>query len=124
MYKLVVKSQFSAAHFLRDYEGSCEKLHGHNWKVELTVKGKKLNSIGLLLDFKVLKKILSEVLKELDHRLINDHPEFLEKNPSSEHLAEFIFNKVKERLKEFENVEVCQVAVYETENSCAIYSED
>ena len=123
MYKLTVKSQFSAAHFLRNYEGSCENLHGHNWIVTLTVEGKKLNSADLLIDFKELKKILKQILEELDHRLINDHPDFIEVNPSSERLAEFIFKKAKEKLKPYKGIKVKEVSVYETETSCATYYE-
>ncbi len=123
MFKLKVQDHFSAAHFLRNYEGSCEKLHGHNWKVELVVEGSQLNEIDILIDFKVLKRILKEILKELDHRLINDHPHFTEVNPSSEKLAEFIFKKAQEKLSEYPTVKVKEVTVYETEKACATYYE-
>ncbi|WP_038057933.1 6-carboxytetrahydropterin synthase QueD [Thermodesulfobacterium hydrogeniphilum] len=123
MFRLKVKDYFSAAHFLKNYGGLCENLHGHNWKVELIVEGSQLNEADLLIDFKVLKKILKEVLDELDHILINDHPYFFKVNPSSERLAEFIFKKAQEKLKKHPNIKVKEVRVYETENSCAIYFE-
>ncbi|MFN3921020.1 MAG: 6-carboxytetrahydropterin synthase QueD [Caldimicrobium sp.] len=123
MYKLKVKDQFSSAHFLRNYQGACENLHGHNWTVELIVEGEELNEIEILIDFKDLKKILKEVLEELDHRLINDHPYFREKNPSSENLARFIFEGVKEKLRGFPQVKVKEVTVYETEKASATYYE-
>ncbi len=123
MFRLKVKDHFSAAHFLRNYGGLCENLHGHNWKVELIVEGSQLNEADLLIDFKVLKKILKEILDELDHILINDHPYFINVNPSSERLAEFIFKKSQEKLKNYSNVKIKEVRVYETESSCAIYFE-
>ena len=123
MYRLKVSDYFSSAHYLRNYHGKCENLHGHNWRVELTVEGERLNESELLIDFKDLKAILKEILSELDHRLINDHPYFREKNPSSENLARFIFERAKSKLSGFEGITVKEVAVYETERACAIYSE-
>ncbi len=124
MFRLKVKNHFSSAHFLRNYGGACENLHGHNWLVELIVEGEKLNDTDLLIDFKILKNILENILKELDHKLINDHPHFINVNPSSERLAEFIFKKAQQKLKEdYPEVRVKEVRVYETESSCAIYLE-
>jgi 6-pyruvoyltetrahydropterin/6-carboxytetrahydropterin synthase len=124
MYRLKVSDYFSSAHYLRNYQGKCENLHGHNWKVELTVEGKKLNEIEILIDFKDLKAILKEILNELDHRLVNDHPYFRDRNPSSENLARFIFERAKNKLLAYDGVKVKEVAVYETEKACAIYSEE
>jgi len=123
MYKLKIQDHFSSAHFLRNYQGPCEKLHGHNWKVELTVEGEKLDQTDLLIDFKILKSILKSILKELDHQLLNDLSYFKDINPSSERIAEFIFKKVKEKLISYPNVKVKEVAVYESEKACAIYFE-
>ncbi len=91
--------------------------------VELVVEGEKLNEIEILIDFKELKNILKEVLSELDHRLINELPYFKEKNPSSENIARFIFERVKEKLKNYPNVRVKEVTVFETEKASATYSE-
>ncbi|MFN3406518.1 MAG: 6-carboxytetrahydropterin synthase QueD [Caldimicrobium sp.] len=123
MYRLKVKDTFSSAHFLRNYQGACENLHGHNWTVELIVEGEKLNDIEILIDFKELKGILKEVLEELDHRLINELPYFQEKNPSSENLAYFIFQRVREKLTTYPHIKVKEVTVYETERASATYSE-
>ncbi|BAU22781.1 6-pyruvoyl tetrahydrobiopterin synthase [Caldimicrobium thiodismutans] len=124
MYRLKVQDHFSSAHYLRNYQGACENLHGHNWKVELVVEGEKLNEIDILLDFKDIKKILKEVLSELDHRLINELPYFQEKNPSSENIARYIFDRVKDKLKVFEGVRVKEVTVFETEKASATYLEE
>lgn len=123
MYKLKIQDHFSSAHFLRNYQGPCEKLHGHNWKVELTVEGEKLDQTDLLIDFKILKSILKSILQELDHQLLNDLSYFKDINPSSERIAEFIFKKVKEKLISYPNIRVKEVAVYESEKACAIYFE-
>jgi 6-pyruvoyltetrahydropterin/6-carboxytetrahydropterin synthase len=122
MYEIIVKTHFSGAHFLREYKGKCENLHGHNWIVEATVCGENLNSTGLLYDFKSLKKALGEILDELDHTLLNDHPEFKELNPSAERIAKFIHDKLKEHLVE-SDVQIKEICVHESENSRAVYRE-
>ncbi|AEH23427.1 queuosine biosynthesis protein QueD [Thermodesulfobacterium geofontis OPF15] len=123
MFKLKVQDYFSSAHYLKDYKGPCEKIHGHNWKVELIVEGSELNSLDILIDFAILKKILKEVLFELDHKLLNEIPYFENINPSSERLAEYIFKKVKEKLSSYPNVKVKEVTVFETEKAGATYYE-
>lgn len=120
MFELTVRDEFSAAHQLRGYEGACENLHGHNWKVEAVVRGSRLNEIGILIDFKELKKALKEILSELDHRHLNEHPAFKDRNPSSENLARFIFERLEEKLAG-KPVEVFRVTVCETERACASY---
>ena len=73
MYRVVVSGSFSSAHYLRGYKGKCEKLHGHNWKIEVEVEGEELDKKGLLIDFKKLKKIL----KNMDRFILlfcNLHP--------------------------------------------------
>jgi len=88
------------------------------------VEGETLNETELLIDFKDLKGVLKEVLSELDHRLINELPYFKEKNPSSENLAKYIFERVKEKLKVFPQVRVKEVTVFETERASATYFEE
>ncbi len=124
MFKLKVRSHFSSAHYLRNYQGACENLHGHNWIVEVEVKGEKLNSIGLLIDFKELKKALKKVLSELDHRLLNELPFFKENNPSSELIAYYIFKRLEEEFSSIAEVKVSSVTVFETEGASATYYED
>src|ERR1044072_3092067 len=95
MYEVMVESEFSAAHALRGYQGKCENLHGHNWKVEVYVRGKELDSIGLLVDFKELKIVTKRVMNYLDHQNLNEITPFdNEMNPSSENIARFIFQSV------------------------------
>ena len=104
MYRLMVQSAFAAAHQLRGYEGKCEGLHGHNWRVQVMVKTDILNPTGLGIDFKVLKEILKEVLSQLDHAFLNDIEPFKTQNPSSENLARHIFEEFSNFLQHLLNV--------------------
>lgn len=122
MYELTITSDFAAAHNLRQYEGECENLHGHNWKVEVTVESKGLNKIGLAIDFKILKKILKDILDKLDHKYLNKIPPFNKENPSSENLARYIFKQFKTALKN-KGVKPAKVKVWESDNACAAYYE-
>jgi 6-pyruvoyltetrahydropterin/6-carboxytetrahydropterin synthase len=122
MYRLMVDTHFSAAHHLRGYEGECEALHGHNWKVAVQVASETLDNLGMVVDFKVLKGALSEIIRRLDHTYLNDIPPFDTLNPSSENLACHIFQELS---KSFSTavIQVTQVTVWESEGSAAIYSE-
>ncbi|PKL36104.1 MAG: 6-carboxytetrahydropterin synthase QueD [Spirochaetae bacterium HGW-Spirochaetae-1] len=122
MYLLTIEDSFASAHQLRGYRGKCENLHGHNWKVELTVKGETLNGIGLLIDFHDLKKMLKEILSILDHKNINDVPPFDKENPSSENLAEFIAGLILEKLAEISPpIQLHSLTVWESDTSRCTY---
>lgn len=123
MYRIGVWDHFSSAHYLRNYKGKCEHLHGHNWKVEVVLEGDTLDKSGMMLDFGILKKHLKEIMDALDHKCLNDDlPYFKTLSPSSEHIARYIFNSLKKRLKS-EKVTVYEVKVFESENSYAIYTD-
>ena len=98
MFEVRVTADFAAAHFLRDYNGKCENLHGHNYKVYAHVKGPQLNEGGMLLDFSKLKAALRQVCKQLDHTNLNDMSVF-DQNPSAERIAMYIYNGIIENLK-------------------------
>ena len=111
IWRLTVRDEISAGHALRHYEGKCERLHGHNFAVELTVEGDKLTeNVELLLDFKVLKRALKEELAALDHQIINEVPPFDRLNPSSENISRHIFQNVARRLAADESA--CHVRVH------------
>ena len=118
MFELMVEDNFHAAHALREYEGPCENLHGHTWKVQVFLQGEKLNKIGLLEDFRNIKNALKEVLTEFDHTLLNDLKQFQADNPSSENLARIIYAKMKKKTEL-----VNKVAVWESQNASAAYWE-
>ena len=98
MYEISVEMDFDAAHALRGYQGKCEKLHGHRFKVVASVKGNNLNEIGLAFDFTLLKKQLGEILADYDHTNLNDNAPFNWINPSSENIAVAIYQKLQEKL--------------------------
>ena len=118
MFELMVEETFDAAHALRGYEGPCENLHGHTWKVRIQLQGQKLDQIGLLEDFKVLKQELKTVLDQFDHKLLNDVKPFETENPSSENLARYIYKEMKKTKKC-----LTKVTVWESATSCAAYWE-
>ena len=97
-YELFIQADFSAAHQLREYKGKCERLHGHNWRIDLRLAGDRLNAEGLLLDFTEAKRILGEVLERFDHRYLNEVEPFDRLQPSSENIARTIAEAVAERL--------------------------
>jgi 6-pyruvoyltetrahydropterin/6-carboxytetrahydropterin synthase len=120
MYQVSVEGHFDAAHYLRDYGGKCENLHGHRFKVVVSLQTKKLNKIGLAYDFTELKRHLNEVLSKFDHTSINDVPPFDKINPSSENIATEIYGKLKDRLSR--DVTLSSVEVWESPESWVIYS--
>ena len=93
MYEVRVTADFAAAHFLRDYHGKCENLHGHNYKVYAHVRGTELDAGGMLIDFSVLKHALRSVIKKLDHTNLNDIAAFAQ-NPSAERIARYIYDEM------------------------------
>lgn len=137
MYEVRVEADFAAAHFLKDYHGKCEALHGHNYKVYAHVKGSKLDKGGMLLDFTILKKSLKDVCNQLDHTNLNDltdhnNQEVFNQNPSAERIAMYIYTGILEELKK-ENIDLSfekgktsaalfAVDVFETDTSRARYS--
>ena len=122
MYELKIISRFAAAHQLREYEGGCERLHGHNWKVEVFISGSKLEENGLLMDFKVIKEKTGKILDELDHRFLNDLEAFRSLNPSSENIARHVFTSLSRELNT-EDIRVTKVTAWESESACASYTE-
>jgi 6-pyruvoyltetrahydropterin/6-carboxytetrahydropterin synthase len=120
MYKIMVLSHFSGAHRLRYLHGKCEELHGHNWKVEVSVVSNRLNKEGVVIDFKILKQKVEKVLVSLDHTYLNDLPYFSGKEPSSENIAKYIFDRLKAELKGHPAV-LKEVTAWESETSCATY---
>ncbi len=127
MFEVRVEAGFSAAHFLRDYHGKCENLHGHNYKVFAHARGSVLDEGGMLLDFSVLKKTLRTVCKELDHTNLNNIEEF-KQNPSAERISMYIFRRICEEMPELspdenkEKASLFAVDVFETDTSRARYS--
>jgi 6-pyruvoyltetrahydropterin/6-carboxytetrahydropterin synthase len=123
MYRLMIKTSFAAAHNLINYQGDCENLHGHNWRVEVVVAAKELDKAGLGIDFKILKKQTNSLLDELDHKYLNDLTPFKNDSPSSENISRYLFGRLSETLNN-ENITVEKINVWESENACASYTLD
>jgi 6-pyruvoyltetrahydropterin/6-carboxytetrahydropterin synthase len=120
MYKVKIITSFSAAHSLRNYKGKCEALHGHNWKVEVLVSNPELNASRMVIDFSDLKSMTANVLEGLDHKHLNELDYFKEQNPSSEEIARYIFDSLKEAAAS-RGCRLEEVRVWETEAACAVY---
>lgn len=123
MYEVTISRSFSAAHTLREIGGKCEELHGHNFKVEVTVVAERLNPEGLVLDFRHLKGWTDEALAMLDHKHLNELPSFQIDNPSSENLARFIYGAIAAKV-ESRGLQVKQVTVWESDDARATYRPD
>ena len=122
MFEVSVDADFAAAHSLRGYQGKCESLHGHNYRVRLVVSGEQLDKIGLLQDFTVLKKALRGVANHLDHKHLNDLPPFDTVNPSAENLARYIYDETAKLLAgQMNGAAIASVTVWETETASATY---
>ncbi|MCX5856682.1 MAG: 6-carboxytetrahydropterin synthase QueD [Deltaproteobacteria bacterium] len=123
MYEVTIKKSFSAAHILKEIGGKCEDLHGHNFVVEVTVKGESLNKEDLLIDFRVLKGWTNEILEQLDHKYLNQIDIFKGMNPSSEQIARYIHDRLTDNMKSMD-LKVSRVTVWESENARVAYYDD
>ena len=123
MYQVSVEQHFDAAHYLRDYQGKCEALHGHRYKVVAKVKASRVDDIGLAYDFTVLKQHLDDIISRFDHTCLNDVPPFDKINPSSENIASTIYDELRPKLAEAP-VSLSCVEVWESPDSWVAYSPD
>ncbi|GLI33637.1 6-carboxytetrahydropterin synthase QueD [Desulforhabdus amnigena] len=119
-YEVKIITDFAAAHQLRNFRGKCENLHGHNWKVEVVLRGVELEECGVLVDFGEVKQATREILSSLDHLYLNDLPFFKERNPSSENIARYLFEQLSEKLDN-EKRWLYRVSAWESADACATY---
>jgi 6-pyruvoyltetrahydropterin/6-carboxytetrahydropterin synthase len=122
MYELTVQRGFSAAHHLRDYEGACARMHGHNYRVEITVAGPQPLQNGMLLDFGELKTLCDAVLDEMDHQCLNDLPQFQSPNVTAENIASYVYHAIAEKLP-FAGIKMARVRLWESDLSSVTYWE-
>ncbi|MBN1983576.1 MAG: 6-carboxytetrahydropterin synthase QueD [Chitinivibrionales bacterium] len=123
MFEITTETHFSAAHHLRNYNGPCENIHGHNWFVRVTVRCDTLNEIGIAIDFKELKAMVNEVVDRLDHSDLNSLFISSANNPSSENIARYIYQQLDKELHSRQNHQCTmrRVDVFETPGNCASY---
>lgn len=124
MYELKIIESFDAAHCIEGYDGNCARIHGHTWRVEIVVKGEKLNNLGILIDFKDLKKIIKSTISAFDHHYLNDLPDFKRTgiNPTAENISKMLYDKLKSIINN-NCVHLSRVVVWESDTSCATYFE-
>lgn len=120
MFELSIQGDIAAAHYVRGHQGKCKNLHGHTWKIEVTVTGERLNAIGMVEDFAVLKMQLKEFLAALDHVCLNDLPYFKDVNPTTENIAKYIYEGFN---KHIAPLKVKSVRAWESETASVVYYE-
>lgn len=120
MFELSVRGDIASAHFIEGHEGKCKNLHGHTWKIEVTLINDRLNDLGMVADFAVLKRQLQEVLEPIDHVCLNELPFFRERSPTTENIAKYIYAHFKEMIKP---LGIKEVRAWESDTSSVTYCE-
>ena len=123
VFEICVETHFSAAHSLIGYQGNCAQIHGHNWIVEVFVRCRELNDIGIGIDFRDVRHAIKDIIKDLDHSYLNEYPEFKNTNPSSENIAKFLYRELGDKINS-DNVKLSKIKVSETRGAGAYYWEE
>jgi len=118
MYQLKVKSHIDAAHYIKDYKGKCQRMHGHRWEIEIVLEGSDLNEMNMLVDFSVVKDSLKHVLENLDHYVLNE--QLGEPNVTAEFLSKWLYDQMQRRLDD-ESSRLSEVSVWESPDCCITY---
>jgi len=121
MYQITIETHFSSAHRLRQYDGECERLHGHNWKVQISVASEVINDIGMVMDFKDLKGVIKPLIEKLDHHYLNEIPPFTELNPTTENIAKYLFDEFSNVINT-DLIKVTKVEIWESPTCSASYT--
>jgi len=122
MFEVSVEETFAAGHALRGYKGKCENVHGHNYRVRVTLEGASLDQAGLLYDFVHLKQVIQGLIRSLDHKFLNEQPPFDKINPSAENIAKYFYQRASEQLGQAANgARLASVTVWESDTTAATY---
>ena len=121
MFEVSVEHTFAAGHALRNYKGKCENVHGHNYRIQVVVRGAELDATGMLADFVELKRLLRDICEPMDHVFLNDMEPFIKLNPSAENMARYICERLQSEMKQSNPVEVAEVKVWETDIQSATF---
>jgi len=121
MFQLTVTTGFSGAHYLKGYDGPCARLHGHNFRVDARVSGCDLDSVGMVVDFKVIKKLLKAAISRFDHQVSNEIPPFDEINPTAENLARYLYDQLQPAIEEF-GARLDSIGIWETDSYGVVYT--
>lgn len=122
MYEIAVGRHFDAAHYLRGYQGKCESLHGHRFKVVARLNAVGLDDTGMAYDFTELKRHLDGILAAYDHTCLNEVPPFDKINPSSENIAADVYQKLEGKLGG--GVSVSGIEVWESPQTWVTFRPD
>ncbi|HPR64604.1 MAG TPA: 6-carboxytetrahydropterin synthase QueD [Thermoanaerobaculia bacterium] len=120
MYAVSREIDFSSAHAIRDHQGGCQHMHGHNYRLTVVVKSETLNSMGMVIDFKDLNEILKSVVRSFDHAVLNEVPPFDHMNPTAENMARYFFEQIESKVTH-SGIQVERVELRETPTACAYY---
>jgi 6-pyruvoyltetrahydropterin/6-carboxytetrahydropterin synthase len=123
VYEIYIQKHFSAAHSLNGYPGDCARTHGHNWIIDVFVRCRELDEIGIGIDFREIKGAVKEVLDGIDHYNLNETPYFAEVNPTSENIAKYLYKEIGNRINS-DLVGVSKIKVSETPGAGAFYWEE
>ena len=123
VFEICVETHFSAAHSLIGYQGNCAQIHGHNWIIEVFVRCRELNDIGIGIDFRDVRQAIKDIVKDFDHSYLNEYPEFKNTNPSSENIAKFLYRELGDKINS-DNVKLSKIKVSETRGAGAYYWEE
>ncbi|MEJ2215692.1 MAG: 6-carboxytetrahydropterin synthase [Gemmatimonadota bacterium] len=123
MFIVSAQAHYDSAHFLRNYKGKCERLHGHRYVVEAAFASDELDDAGIAFDFVIIKKELRALADYLDHENINDLSPFDVIEPSAENQARWFHDELKDRLPAPMAAGLAYVRVWETPNQWAQYGE-
>lgn len=121
MYIISIETKFSASHRIKGYKGNCSRIHGHNYRVEVSISSENINKLGMGIDFRELKAISQKVVSSLDHKNLNDVSYFKKNNPTAENIAKYIYKRLKKKLKK--PISLDSVTVWETEEYAVTYYE-
>ena len=122
MFEVCVEETFAAGHALRGYKGKCENVHGHNYRVCLTLEGPELDAVGLLVDFVHVKQVIKNVIAAVDHKFLNDFAPFDTVNPSAENIAKYFYDEVSKQMRAAPNgARIASITVWETDTTAATY---
>jgi 6-pyruvoyltetrahydropterin/6-carboxytetrahydropterin synthase len=126
VFEIVKSAEFAAAHALRDYDGPCARNHGHNYKVEIVIRGERLDGQEMLIDFAHLDRVVAPLIERVDHRNLNDMPPFDRVNPTAEAVAAWFYREMRPRIAEVSGgrAALSAVRLWETPDSCVTYTEE
>jgi len=122
MFEITMEESFPAAHALRGYRGKCQYVHGHNYRLRVSLQADELDAAGLVVDFAEVRRLLRDLVEPFDHRLLNEVRPFDTLNPTAENMARYFFEELRRRLAAYApRVRVAEVRVWETEAATAAY---